>query len=123
MGNIITMLQFIKNNPWKSMTGVVTLLTALSTAGYGVYSTSSNYFKQFATKSYVKEQINDLNLEVLNVAIMRYEDELMSIEFLIETDAAKPMDKVTKKNIERRLQDLKAKRVRLEETSAYEDSN
>ncbi len=111
------MLQFIKDNPWKSMTGVISLVTALSGAGYGVYSKSSDYFKHFATKSYVKEQINDLNLEVLNVAIMRYEDELMSIEFLIETDVAAPMDKVTKKNIERRLQDLKGKRIRLEENS------
>jgi len=117
------MLQFIKNNPWKSMTGVVTLLTALSSAGYGIYSKSTEYFTHFATKTYVKEQIVDLNLEVLNVAIMRYEDELTSIDFLIETGTAKPMDKVTKKNITRRLQDLKSKRVRLEEISNNEHSN
>jgi len=117
------LLQFIKNNPWKSMTGIVSLVTALSGAGYGIYSTSSNYFAHFATKAYVKEQIVDLNMEVLNVAIMRYEDELMSIDFLIETNTAKPMDKVTKKNITRRLQDLKSKRVRLEENSTNEHDN
>lgn len=114
------MLQFIKNNPWKSMTGVVTLVTALTGAGYSVYSTSSDYFNHFATKIYVKEQINDLNMEVLNVTIMRYEDELMTIDFLIETGASSPMDIVTKKNIQRRLQDLKSKRVRLEESSNNE---
>ena len=116
------MLNYIKENPWKTMTGVVTLITAISSAGYGVYSKSSTYFGEFASKEYVKEQITDLSLEVLGVAIMRYEDELMAIDFLVETSSAKPMDKVNKKNIERRLSDLKEKRSRLEGESHNEDS-
>ncbi len=108
------MLKFIKENPFKTITGIISIITALSGAGYGIYTTSSSYFSQFASKTYVKEQITDLSLEVLGVAIMRYEDEIMVIDFLIESGKAQPIDKATKRNIVRRLQDLKEKRGRLE---------
>lgn len=114
------MHKYFKNNQWKTMAGIITIIIALSGAGYSVYSKSSNYFNKFASKVYVKEQITELSLDVVGVAIMRYEDELMGIEFLIETDTAKPMDKVTKKNIERRLKDLKEKRIMLE-TGKHDD--
>ncbi len=103
----------IKEKPATVITIITSIITALSGAGYGGYV----YLEEMASKSYVKEQIVDLNLEVIGVAIMRYEDELMSIDFLIETDSAKPMDKVSKKNIERRLQDLKSKRTQLENST------
>ncbi len=112
------MLKFIKENPFKTITGIISIITALSAAGYSVYTTSSEYFEQFATRAYVKEQITDLSLEVLNVSIMRYEDELQSIDFLIQLGDAKPTDKANKKNIERRLQDLKERRIRLKNGGA-----
>jgi len=108
------MFEYFKNNPWKTITGIITIITTLSGAGYGAYNKSSVYFDTFASKTYVKEQVTALSLDVVGVAIMRYEDELMAIDFLVETNTAKPMDKVNKKNIERRLIDLKNKRDRLE---------
>lgn len=108
------MFKYIKENPFKAIGGILTIITTLSTGGYGVYSKSSAYFENFATRVYVKEQITDLSLEVLGVAIMRYEDDLMVIDFLIASGKDDAMDRATKENIERRLQDLKNKRVRLE---------
>jgi len=114
------MHKVIKDNPKKSISAIVlSVVTALSGAGYGSY----DYITNVASKSYVKEQITVLSLEVLGVAIMKYEDELMGMDFLIETNIAKPMDRVNKKNLERRLRDLKEKRTRLENGLIDENSN
>jgi len=112
------MHKLIKENPKVSISAVVlSVVTALSGGGYSIY----DYSKEIASKSYVKSQITELSLEVVGVAIMRYEDELMTIDFLVETGSAKPMDNVKKKNIERRLQDLKTKRTTLE--NEYQNAN
>jgi len=106
--------EFIKNNPFKTVTGILAIISALSTAGYQLYSTADEILDNYATKEDVFNARLGLSLEVMDVSIMRYEDDLMIIDFKIEDGVATKTDRAEKRNMERRLIDLKQKRTILE---------
>jgi len=108
------MFEYFKNNPWKTITGIISVITALSGVGYGAYTTSSDVLDTLASKTYVKEQVTDLSLNIIDINIMRYETELMNIDFLIETGKSKPIDNFNKKNIKRNLRTLRDKRAQFQ---------
>lgn len=68
----------------------------------------SGYHEQFADQATVENQMTELNIQIVTLAISRYEDEIMGYNFLIETDGDTPLDRVNKSNAESRLADLKS---------------
>lgn len=106
--------EFAKNNPFKTVTGILAIISALSTGGYQLYSTGNEILDNYATKEDVFNVRKGMSLEVMDVAIMGYEDDLMILDFKIEDGVATNTDKADKRNIERRLVDLKNKRTTLE---------
>lgn len=95
-------------NP-KKIAVVVSLIFTLIGGGYAAFTTIDDVHGEFATKVDVSAQIKNVQSEILEVAIMGYEDSLIEFDFLIETDAATPADRVAKANVERRITDLKVK--------------
>lgn len=85
------------------------LLVFIVTTAWGGITFVQGAHDEFATKVDVSTQIRNVQSEILEVAIMGYEDELIGFDFLIETDAATPADRVAKANVERRITDLKVK--------------
>jgi len=110
----MTIGEFIKNNPFKTVTGILAIISALGTGGYQLYSTGTEILDNYATKEDVFDARRGMSLEVMDVAIMTYEDDLMILDFKIEDGVATNTDKADKRNIERRLKDLKQKRSILE---------
>ena len=66
------------------------------------------YHEQFADRATVEVQMNEINVQIVTLAIQRYEDEIMGYNFLIETDGDTPLTRVNKSNAESRLADLKS---------------
>lgn len=94
---------------FKKISIILGVVLTLFGATYSVYTFGSTYHTKYATKTELSAQINNVQMEILQVAIMSYEDELMSLNFKISTGQANDLDSATKENIERRLVDLKAK--------------
>jgi len=114
MEDIMWLGEFVKNNPFKTVTGILAIISALSTGVYQLYSTGNEILDNYATKEDVFNSKRSTSLEILDVSIMNYEDNLMILDFKIEDGVATNTDKADKRNIVRRLQDLKQKRTLLE---------
>ncbi len=102
----------------KRLSVIIGLIIALSGAIYKTYSVTTGYLDTLATKVEVKQSEINSSIELVTVTMMGYEDELMGYDFLIETDSATPADRVSKSNVERRIQSLRDKLDRLETRSA-----
>ena len=108
---------------------IVTILTLLSLlVGFGFsfvnWQTSlvsktelELQLRDIATKTEVAIEMNDLAIELVSVTIMGYEDELVELSFLVESGEATPMDRVKHQNTISRLNDLRTKLGRLEDTA------
>ena len=70
-----------------------------------------------ATRVEVARQMNDLAIEIVSVTIMGYEDDLVELTFLVESGEATPMDRVKHQNTISRLNALREKLGRLEDTA------
>lgn len=95
-------------NP-KKVGALVSLVVLLVGAGWSTFGAINNTHAKFATKVEVAQEISNVQGEILQVAIMGYEDELMSLNFKISTGQASDLDAAVKENIQSRLVDLKAK--------------
>ena len=70
-----------------------------------------------ATIVEVAQQMNDLAIEIVSVTIMGYEDDLVELTFLVESGEATPMDRVKHQNTMNRLNTLRDKLRRLEDSA------
>ncbi len=109
------------------ITTAAALLTAISTGGYQVYDIANEILNSYATKDDITQLRRDtenirreLSLDLLDTVIMSYEDKLMILDFEIQNNQATASGMATKKNLERRLMDLRQQRqiLRLEISSA-----
>ena len=107
----------ININP-KRLAVILGIIISLSGAVYKTYSVTTGYLDTLATKVEVQQAEINSSIELVTVTMMGYEDELISYDFLIETEQATPADRVAKANVERRIQGLKDKLDRLETRSA-----
>lgn len=101
----------------KKLAVIVPLVLAILGAGWKTYTTVTGYLDTLATKVEVQQSETNSSIELVTVTMMGYEDELMSYDFLIETDQASPADRVAKANVERRILDLKNRLDKLESRS------
>jgi len=108
------------------VTTIITLLSLLAGGAFSFFSWQASLvredqlqeqLKDIATKTEVAIEMNDLAIELISVAIMRYEDELMSLQFLVESGEATPMERVKHQNTLNRLNTLKEKLGRLEDAA------
>jgi hypothetical protein len=113
---------------------VITLLSLLGGMAWSFFGWQASLVKQedlekevaalelqladIATKTEVAILLNDQAIELISVSIMRYEDELVGLQFLVESGEATPMDRVKYQNTLNRLNSLKDKLGRLEDTAA-----
>ena len=118
-------LTFLSSTAGK-ITTIITLLTVLGGGALSFFNWQASLvreaqleeqLKDIATKTEVAIEMNDLAIELISVAIMRYEDELMSLQFLVESGEATPMERVKYQNTLNRLSTLKEKLGRLEDTA------
>jgi len=118
-------LTFLSSTAGK-ITTIITLLTVLGGGALSFFNWQASLvreaqleeqLKDIATKTEVAIEMNDLAIELISVAIMRYEDELMSLQFLVESAEATPMERVKYQNTLNRLSTLKEKLGRLEDTA------
>ena len=98
----------------KRLSVIIGIIIALSGAIYKTYSVTTGYLDTLATKVEVQQSEINSSIELVTVTMMGYEDELIGYDFLIETEAASPADRVAKANVERRIQGLKDKLDKLE---------
>lgn len=98
----------------KKLAIIIPLTIAILGAGWKTYSTVTGYLDTLATKIEVQQSEINSSIELVTVTMMGYEDELISYDFLIETESASPADRVAKSNVERRIQSLKEKLDKLE---------
>ena len=108
------------------VTTIITLLSLLAGGAFSFFNWQASLvredqlqeqLKDIATKTEVAIEMNDLAIELISVAIMRYEDELMSLQFLVESGEATPMERVKHQNTLNRLSTLKEKLGRLEDAA------
>ena len=107
------MLRVIKENPLAAIVAIMTIISMLSGGTYTTYKIFEK-FDEFVTENELESKAKELSVEVLNVSIMRYEDDLARLEFKVEIGTASPEDSAEKLNIERRLKDLKQRKMALE---------
>jgi len=107
------MIRFIKANPLTSIVSILTIVAMLSSGVYSVFFMFEK-LENFVTEEELNKKADEVSLEVINASIMRYEDDLARIEFKIELGTADQEDRVEKRSIERRLTDLKSRKMRLE---------
>lgn len=93
---------------------ILGIILSLSGAIYKTYTVIDDFLDTLATKIEVAEATNNASIELVQVTLMGYEDELVGYDFIIETGAATPSDRVAKAQVERRIQDLKARLDKLE---------
>lgn len=86
----------VKENPIKTLTATLSLIITISGMVYAVI----NFFAS-------QEDVKRLRNEIIDVAIMSYEDDLMEKEFAIENGASSPADRVLMGHYKRRIETLK----------------
>jgi len=104
-------------NP-KKIAVILGIMVTLSGAAYKTYTVVHEWAGTLATKSEVQQSEINSSIELVTVTKMGYEDELVMFDFLIETGKDTPTDRVSKSNVERRIDDLNEKLDRLEKRSA-----
>jgi len=107
------MIRAIKENPITSIISVLTIVSMIVGAAASLYTVYEK-LDDFVTEGELERKSDTISVEILNVAIMRYEDDLMSLEIKIQIGTATDYDKAKKTNIDRRLAELKAKKLALE---------
>jgi len=99
----------------KKLAIIIPLIFAIIGSGWGAYNVWTDFVDKLATKTEVAVLMNDQAIEIVNVAIMGYEDDLVELTFLVESGEATPMDRVKHQNTISRLADLRARLGRLED--------
>lgn len=97
---------------WGIVLGVISTLIGILTVGTSAYS---DYHAKFATTEVVEDQINDLNVEIITLALLGYEDELTLIEFKQANGESTQLDIANKEILSRRIRDLKQKLSKIEQ--------
>ncbi len=119
-------LDFLSSTAGK-VTTIITLLAMLASGVFSFFNWQASLVREadlqaqlqdIATKTEVAIEMNDLAIELISVSIMRYEDELVGLQFLVESGEATPMERVKHQNTLNRLSTLKEKLGRLEDTGA-----
>ena len=119
-------LDFLSSTAGK-ITTIITLLVMLGSGAFSFFNWQASLVREadlraqlqdIATKTEVAIEMNDLAIELISVSIMRYEDELVGLQFLVESGEASPMERVKHQNTLNRLNTLKDKLGRLEDTAA-----
>ncbi len=119
-------LDFLSSTAGK-VTTIITLLAMLASGVFSFFNWQASLVREadlqaqlqdIATKTEVAIEMNDLAIELISVSIMRYEDELVGLQFLVESGEATPMERVKHQNTLNRLSTLKEKLGRLEDTAA-----
>ena len=109
------------------VTTIITLLSLLAGGAFSFFSWQASLVREdqlkieladIATKTEVAMQMNDLAIELVSVTIMGYEDALVELQFLVESEQATPMDRVKYQNTLNRLDGLRKKLDRLEDAAA-----
>lgn len=119
-------LDFLSSTAGK-VTTIITLLVMLGSGAFSFFSWQASLVRvdqletelsDIATKTEMSMKLNDLAIELVSVTIMGYEDELVELQFLVESGEATPMDRVKHQNILNRLTAMREKLSRLEDTAA-----
>jgi hypothetical protein len=119
-------LDFLSSTAGK-VTTIITLLVMLASGAFSFFNWQASLVREadlqvqlqdIATRTEVAMKMNDLAIELVTVTIMSYEDELVELSFLVESGEATPMDRVKHQNTINRLEDLRKKLGRLEDTAA-----
>lgn len=92
----MTFWQKAKLNPFKTATAVLTFIATLASMVYG-------FLEFVATKS----DVHMLRSEAIDVAIMKYEDDLMEIEFRVTSGHGSDFDVILVNHYKRRIESLK----------------
>jgi len=106
------MFKAVKENPLASIVAVLTIISILCGGVYSMYNLMQK-LDEFVTEAELQENTDTISIEILSVAIMRYEDDLGRLEIKVQLDQATALEKAEKMNIERRLSELKTKRLSL----------
>jgi len=109
------MFRTAKENPLATIVAVLTIITMLGGGAYGFFQKLDS----FVTEIELEKKSDSISIEIINVAIMRYEDDYMRLNIKIELNTADEYDRAQKTNIERRLLELKAKKLALETKAIY----
>jgi F0F1-type ATP synthase membrane subunit c/vacuolar-type H+-ATPase subunit K len=103
----------------KLIGAALSVLFAAAGASYTAYDSITTYIEGLATKEElnyrVRSEINTLSIDLVKSSVRSYEDDLVSIEFKIANGTATAVDNANKKNIERRLDELRDRLNRLED--------
>ena len=98
----------------KKLQIIIALTLTVFGAGYGLFEFGSTYHDKYATQSSMNSSITSLQVEILTVAKLAYEDQLVELDYLQATGKATELDKANRANVERRLDDLKGRLVTLQ---------
>jgi len=109
------MFDTAKKNPLATIATVLTIIVTLGSATYGFFQK----LDEFVTEVELEKKSDSISIEIIDVAIMRYEDDYMRLNIKIELNTADEYDRAQKTNIERRLLELKAKKLALETKAIY----
>lgn len=98
----------------KKLQIIIAVVLSLFGAGYGLYEFGGSYHDKYAEKTVVENNIKAVQKDVLTVAKLNYEDQLVELDYLQATGQATDLDRANRANIERRLADLKGKLTELQ---------
>jgi len=98
----------------KKLQIIIAIVLSVFGAGYGIYEFGSTYHSKYVEKAVVESNIRAVQKEVLTVAKLGYEDQLVELDYLQATGQATDLDNANRANIERRLSDLKDKLSKLQ---------
>ena len=105
---------------FKKISVILGVLITIGSLGIAAYTNFNSYHDKFALKQETEaihneihteldSSIHDLQVEILTVAKLAYEDQLVELDYLQATGKATDLDKANRANVERRLGDLKGK--------------
>jgi hypothetical protein len=114
-------VEFLESTTGKVAALIGSVMFILGTM-YGFFQWEQNIARKdeltaLATRVEVAQQMNDLAIEIVTVTIMGYEDDLVELTFLVESGEATPMDRVKHQNTISRLDSLREKLRRLEDSA------
>lgn len=109
------MFKTARENPLATIATVLTIVVTLAGSAYGVFQKMD----EFVTEVELEMRADTISVEILNVAIMRYEDDLMRLEIKTELNTTDEYDRAEMVNINRRLLELKTKKLALETKAIY----
>lgn len=93
----------------KKLQIMIGIILTVFGAGYGLFEFGSTYHDKYATQASLEQSITSLQVEILTVARLQYEDQLVELDYLQATGKATDLDKANRANVERRLTALQGR--------------